>query len=501
MGNDLPVGQPRTARIPSVAVGRPRRRCWQCKIGRPRQSVLTKEQFPSGDFLTQLNLSWHSPLLPFQVDGVKALLTFRHLLLADDMGLGKTIQAIAALRILVKRGEIASCLIVAPTSLLAQWRYELARWAPELRVSIIRGGPDKRIHLWNSGTPVKLVGYETMRNDVMVRIPYPAKDLQWDLDVLDEASRIKNAPTGASRAAKRLKATRRWALTGTPLENYREDVLSILSFLAGKTPVRTAATTEELRAILPYVQLRRKKANVLKDLPQKRIIDVPLDLGPHQYKAYIRAERDGIRRLREMGPDIPIFCILELIIRLKQICNRDPLSGESSKMADIRERVSAIANEGHRCLVFSQFTDGEYGVRRLSWELKEFDPILYTGAMRLDDRSEAIKRFTESPKNKAMIISLKAGGMGLNLQAASYVFHLDRWWNPAIEDQAESRAHRMGQQNQVTAYRYTARGTIEERIADILEAKRQLFAEVVDDVSIDLESALTKSELLNLFGL
>jgi SNF2 family DNA or RNA helicase len=202
-----------------------------------------------------------------------------------------------------------------------------------------------------------------------------------------------------------------------------------------------------------------------------------------------------------MGPDVPILCILELIVRLKQICNRDPVSGESTKMSDIRDRIDELAAEGHKSLVFSQFADGEFGVRRLGWELRQFDPVLYTGTMRLEERSEAIKRFTEDSKHKTMVVSLRAGGMGLNLQAASYVFHLDRWWNPAIEDQAESRTHRMGQREEVTVYRYTARGTIEERIAEVLESKRHLFSEVVDDVSMDLQTVLTKSELMNLFGL
>jgi SNF2 family DNA or RNA helicase len=224
-------------------------------------------------------------------------------------------------------------------------------------------------------------------------------------------------------------------------------------------------------------------------------------IGRRQMRAYIRAEREGVRRLLEMGPDIPIACILELILRLKQLCNRDPVSGESSKMLDIQDRLRELSAEGHRSLVISQFTDGEFGVKRLAWELRAFSPIQYTGAMKLDEREEAIRSFRENPIHNVMLLSLKAGGLGLNLQAASYVFHLDRWWNPAIEDQAESRAHRMGQTEPVTVYRYTARGTIEQRIEEILAAKRQLFAEVVDDATIDLENHFTKHDLLGRFGL
>jgi SNF2 family DNA or RNA helicase len=457
---------------------------------------------PLLDPVASVPLAWKSRLMPFQVEGVKALLTFRSLLLADDMGLGKTIQAIAAIRILHARSELRSALIVVPTSLIIQWRDELRTWAPELTVTVVRGAPSVRTEQWRSSGLIKLVGYETMRNDANSRVSHPIRMIQWGLVLLDEASRIKNAPTATARAAKRLNATRRWALTGTPLENSKQDVVSILSFLAGRPAKQHTVADDDLRTILKFVQLRRRKQDVLPELPAKRVIDLLIDLLPKQREAYLRAEREGVRRLREMGPDLPITCVLELIIRLKQICNRDPLSGQSAKIEDLRDRMSDLSAEGNRALIFSQFTDSDYGVRRLGIELEAFRPILYIGTMRLDDREESIRQFKSDSRHTAMILSLKVGGMGLNLQEASYVFHCDRWWNPAIEDQAESRAHRMGQSMPVTVYRYVARGTIEERIDEILAAKRSLFAQIVEGVSIDaVATNLTREDLLGLFGL
>jgi hypothetical protein len=193
--------------------------------------------------------------------------------------------------------------------------------------------------------------------------------------------------------------------------------------------------------------------------------------------------------------------VLELISRLKQICNYDPASGESAKLADIAQRLATLVAEGHRALVFSQFTDDNYGVGRATTALKEFHPLSFTGSLSPGQRVSVVDRFLRDTRHKALILSLRAGGVGLNLQAASYVFHLDRWWNPAIEEQADSRAHRMGQPYPVTVFRYICAGTIEERIDAKLREKRRLFQDIVDDVSLDLGTALSEEELFGLFGL
>ncbi|HEY3266202.1 MAG TPA: DEAD/DEAH box helicase [Armatimonadota bacterium] len=444
-------------------------------------------------------LAWPAPLLPFQQDGALELLSRPRLLLADDMGLGKTVQAIAALRIMIHRGEMVRALVAAPAGLLDQWRREITRWAPELRVMTVRGAPDERAWQWRYAAHVTLVSYETLRNDV----PGPPERRLWDLVILDEASRIRNRETGIAQACKRIPRVRRWALTGTPLENSVDDLVSIFDFLTGQPgePDRPWQAVAGVRARLRELQLRRRKEDVLPDLPPKRVIDVPLELGPLQRAAYDRAETEGLIQLRAHGPDISITHVLELITRLKQVCNADPVSGESAKLDNIRERMATLVEEGHRALVFSQFVDASYGVERAARALASYDPLSYSGAQTAPERTDTLRRFEEGKRHKALILSLRAGGVGLNLQSASYVFHLDRWWNPALEDQAESRAHRLAQPYPVTVYRYICEGTIEERIERILQEKRALFHDVVDDVTLDLQHALTESEIYGLFGL
>lgn len=448
-------------------------------------------------------LEWPAPLLPFQREGVLALLARRALLLADSMGLGKTIQTIAALRILFHRQEIKSALIVCPAGLVTQWRRELARWAPELTVVPVSGDPFERGRRWQVPAHVKLIGYETLRGDVLDLRDSPARRRPWGVVVLDEASRIKNRRSAVAVACKLLPSERRWALTGTPLENSIEDVASLLDFLL-QTPAAAdapPASPRELKALLHAHQLRRRREDVLPQLPPKRIQEIVIELPTPQREAYDRAEQEGIVQLTAAPGAVTVVHVLELISRLKQICNYDPASGASGKLADIAERMRALVDEGQRALIFSQFTDDLFGVGRLAETLREFQPLVYTGGLTLRRRAEAIERFTTHPEHKALLLSLRAGGQGLNLQAASYVFHLDRWWNPATEEQADSRAHRLGQTLPVTVFRYLCAGTIEERIDAKLREKRKLFQDVVEDASLDLASVMTESELFGLFGL
>ena len=447
-------------------------------------------------------LRWHAPLAPYQRDGIETLLTHREVLLADDMGLGKTVQTAAALRILCFRERIESALVVCPASLIHQWRAELRLWAPELIVVPVSGSPAERGRLWRLPAHVYLVGYETLRGDVMELRNSPVLRKRWDVVLLDEASRIKNRESGISQACKRIPRDRRWALTGTPLENSTEDLVSLLDFLLGDPTDKTRPRhSTNIRSTLKTLQLRRKKGDVLPDLPPLRIEELTLELGLRQREAYDRAEREGSLRLRQFGPSLTITHVLELISRLKQICNAEPVSGESAKLEDISARLATLVAEGHRALIFSQFTDSQFGVELVARMLRAFHPITFTGAMSAKQRSDAVRAFRTDQRHKAMILSLRAGGVGLNLQSASYVFHMDRWWNPAVEDQAEGRAHRIGQPYPVTAFRYVCADTIEERIEAILREKRHIFKEFVDDVTLDLKSMLSAEEMFGLFGL
>ena len=445
-------------------------------------------------------LEWPATLMPFQLDGVRALIEMDRLLLSDDMGLGKTVQAVAALRLLKLGGRIRSSLVVAPASVLDQWRREITKWAPELSAIIVRGSAEDRAWQWKAATDCTLTSYEVLRFDAGNLRTLRATP--WDVVVLDEAQRIKNR-NDTSEAVKNVPRRRSWALTGTPIENHEEDLASIMEFVDcdGKTPPKRYLPGAALLKRHREVQLRRKKSDVLKDLPPKLETKLTIALRPEQWASYEKAEREGIVFLKSLGKEVGIGHMLELITRLKQICNADPRTGSSSKLDDIRDRLRELTAQGHKALIFSQYVNDISGVAAAAIYLREFNPLVLTGDTPLEERSSLLNRFKARDEHKAIIISLRAGGLGLNLQEASYVFHLDRWWNPAVERQAEDRSHRLGQKVKVNVIKYSCVDTIEERIDRILEKKQELFDKVVDDVSLDLSARLSREEMLELFGL
>jgi SNF2 family DNA or RNA helicase len=448
-------------------------------------------------------IEWPDALFPYQVDAVRALLAREAILLADDTGLGKTVEAIAALRVLALQRRVQAALFVVPAGLLRQWRKAFNAWAPELRVSTIHGLAVDRAWQWQTPAHVCLVSYDTLREDAIRGSDSPPRRRTWDVVALDEAQRIKNRDADVSRLCKRLRRRRAWALTGTPLENKLDELASILEFVA---PSADAAATRlfagpELIERQRAVQVRRRKSDVLPQLPPKLTSSITLQLGAEQRASYERAEREGVYALQARGADVHIQNVLELITRLKQLCNVDPASGRSSKLEDLRERLTTLIAEGHRALVFTQFADATFGARAIAARLAPFRPLLYTGELSLAQRDDVIRAFKEDASHRLLVLSLRAGGVGLNLQDASYVFHFDRWWNPSVERQAEDRSHRLGQAYPVHIYTYTCEQTVEERIEIILARKRRLFQSVVDDVTLDLESVLTSAELFSLFDL
>ena len=428
---------------------------------------------------TAFGLDWAYPLFGYQMRGIDTLLNNPSVLLADEMGLGKTIQAIAALRILAARQAIRRALIICPVGLIAQWRRQIRIWAPDLPISTAVGPGDQRIAAWRANARLFLSNFESVRADLYGRSSSARRS--WDVVVVDEAQRIKNAESDVAAVVKSLERWRSWALTGAPLENRLDDLLSVLDFVA-PGEFDASAMAPGFRSLMGRVQLRRRRNEVLDDLPPKFASVIGLDLTAAQRDAYRKAEEKGTVWLRSLGRELHISHVLELILRLKQICNFCPETGDSAKIRDLRNRLEEFRASNARALIFSQFVEQPFGVLRIAQELKPFRPLVIVGAMDRSARAAAIDAFERDQSRSVLVLSLRAGGIGLNLTAASRVVHFDRWWNPAVESQAEDRAHRIGQTRPVEVFAYLCADTVEERIAKILDEKKALFADLIDGV-------------------
>ncbi|MBI2871963.1 MAG: DEAD/DEAH box helicase [Chloroflexi bacterium] len=438
-------------------------------------------------------------LYPFQGYGVKWLVDHDAALLADDMGLGKTIQAITAFRVLLRQGKALQCLVVCPKSVVSSWKHHFEGWAPELQVVVIRGAKQARDFQWaayGGKAHVILANYETVRNDAD-----SAQKVPFGVVIADEIQKIKNPSTETSQAIRRLNGVRRWGLSGTPLENCPGDVVAIFGFIKPslfKHEALLVADPVTVRnRIKPYM-LRRRKADVLKELPQK-VKDIRyVELEEMQRKSYDEAEHTGRIEL-ETGENVTVQHVLALITRLKQICDFDPITGDSAKLEWLKDHLETAVEEDSKVLVFSQFVET---LDKIEPQISDYLPLKYTGQLSTGRRDEIVRKFQEDPQHKAMLVSLRAGGIGLTLTAANYVAHFDSWWNPAVMTQAEDRVHRIGQDKTVFVTTLVAEDTIEEKIQRLLDRKRHLFDRVIDDLSdTGLQKVLSQEELFGLFGL
>lgn len=471
------------------------------RIAPPRDVVKLSERFffllqPDLETILETSrLEFPRQPFPFQFDGMAFLLPRHGAVLADEMGLGKSMQAISALRLLIRSGQAKRVLVVCPKGLVSNWARELADWAPELVVAVIEGEQARRRWQWSlADVPVKLANYEAVVRD---RELVAELGLEFDLVVLDEAQRIKNRSSQTSHAIRDLKRSRSWALTGTPVENSAEDLVSLFEFVA-PGHLNDRMPPRALGAAAADHVLRRTKDKVLTDMPPRLNRDERIELSPEQRETYRRAEEEGVLRLSALGNEATIQNVFELVLRLKQICNFDTATGESAKLDCLEAELEEIHASGRKSLVFSQWVET---LGRIQDRLGRFGALEYHGGMSTAARDEAIRKFKQDKKHGVLLLSYGAGAVGLNLQFSQYVFLFDRWWNPAIEDQAINRAHRIGAVGAVTVTRYLSVDTIEERIDEVLRSKRDLSDTILSQAEAPASSGLTADEIFSLFNL
>lgn len=425
------------------------------------------------------------PLWDHQSEGVEFLAERHAALLGDDMGTGKTVQTLVAMRVLFQAAKVRTALIVCPLSVVSNWDGELAKWAGNLGVTVVRGGKEHRKTCWRQSAHVWLTTYDTLRNDLEDVLTM--RKGGFDLVVLDEAQRIKNWSAGVTRAVRDLRATYRWGLSGTPLENNVGELWTILNVLTqGQLD-----WSKGIQNVLRPMFLRRRK-DVLNKLPPLIQNPVWLRLEDEQRKSYDRLEKEWVYELdaKRQKEEISIQHVLALLNKLKQVCNRCPRTGESSKLVWLRDSLDNIAATGAKALVFSQYTQELCGgADWLEKELAGFGALNYSKATSEAKRKTLLAAFKEKSEHKVFVGHPKTAGLGLNeLVVANYVVHFDHWWNPAVMNQATARAHRPGQLAEtVFAYDLWVQDTYERIIFDLLQEKQSQFDEVIDSLSTERE--------------
>ncbi|MBW4619961.1 MAG: DEAD/DEAH box helicase [Cyanosarcina radialis HA8281-LM2] len=427
--------------------------------------------------------------------------------LADDMGLGKTVQFIAFMLYLQEQKALENpTLIVCPTSVLGNWEREIKKFGPTLKTLVHHG--DKRAKGKEFAKAIKGKDLIISSYSLAYRDAKTLESISWQGIVLDEAQNIKNSEAKQSQAIRQLSASFRIALTGTPVENRLSELWSILDFLNPgylgnrqffqrrfAMPIEKYGDTASLRTLRSLVQpfiLRRLKTDrtIIQDLPDKQEMNVFCGLTAEQAALYQKNVDESLAAIEESEGIQRRGLILTLLMKLKQICNHPAhflkentlvSSQRSGKLQRLEEMLEEIVAEGDRALIFTQFAEmGKLLQPYLQKQLGEETLFLY-GATRKPQREEAIDRFQNDPTGpKIFILSLKAGGTGLNLTRANHVFHFDRWWNPAVENQATDRVFRIGQTRNVQVHKFVCSGTLEEKINETIESKKQLAGQTVD---------------------
>jgi hypothetical protein len=499
-------------------------------------ATLQNLRSPEGLAHVELGAEIKATLRPYQHAGVRWLYLLHRLglgaCLADDMGLGKTIQVLSLLSVLKSESrnsadgtqQRSTSVLVAPASLLANWAAEIERFAPNLRTLIAHTSARPAAELQDldvgklAGVDLVITSYGSLSRWSWLQ------SIQWRVAVLDEAQAIKNPGAKQTRAAKTLDAATRIALTGTPVENRLSDLWSIFDFthpgLLGSNKAFTAfarrlsqsgnfAPLREL--VRPYI-LRRLKTDksVIADLPDKTELKAFCHLSSAQAALYQRAVKELKQSLDSSQKDIERKgVVLKYLMRFKQLCNHPSqwlgdggwAEGDSGKFARLREIAEVIASKQEKMLVFTQFREATAPLSAFLGGIFGREGLVLHGGTPVGKRKELVRRFQDDELTPFFVLSLKAGGAGLNLTAASHVVHFDRWWNPAVENQATDRAFRIGQHQNVLVHKFVCRGTVEDKIDQLIESKQQLVIDVLEGGAEMNLTEMSDKQLLDLVAL
>ena len=458
------------------------------------------EDFP----MKELNIQ--ADLRDYQKKGIQWLQMLHHYgfggILADDMGLGKTLQTIAFLSSQVQADT--SVLVLAPSGLIYNWADEFQKFAPDLDVAVVHGLKSHRESILAENHQIYVTSYATFRQDSEIY-----RDLSFDFLFLDEAQVMKNAQTKIAQSLRRFVVPSVFALSGTPIENHLGELWSIFQIvLPGLLPAKKEfmklSTERVAQFIKPFV-MRRKKEEVLTELPDLIEVVYKNELEDQQkaiYLAQLQQMQERLGQVSDSEFQRNRVEILTGLMRLRQICDTPALfmedyQGESGKLDSLRDLLVQIAEGGHRVLIFSQFRGM---LDRIEQELPDLGLTSFkiTGSTPSQERQEMTKAFNQGERD-VFLISLKAGGVGLNLTGADTVILVDLWWNPAVESQAIGRAHRMGQEQAVEVYRLVTRGTIEEKIQELQEKKKNLVSEILDGT--ESRGSLSLAEIREILGI
>jgi SNF2 family DNA or RNA helicase len=485
-----------------------------------KEMIRNMKNVESSDFAVPESLE--TVLRSYQKTGYRWLRTLEKLgfggILADDMGLGKTLQTIACLLAMKQeRGHVKS-LIVCPASLVYNWKREFETFAPELQVKMMVGSAQQREELLadRENGDIWITSYDTAKRDIALY-----RDIEFDIEVIDEAQNIKNHGTQAAKAVKQIQAPVKFALTGTPIENRLSELWSIFDYLMPgllgtherfrkeyEQPImreKDQEKTEQLKKmILPFI-LRKIKGDVLKELPDKMEQVVYSEMETEQkklYQAHVHKMLETLQKQSEEEIRTGKLQILAELTRLRQICCAPELvyedyQDEACKVETCMELISQAVEGNHKVLLFSQFTS-IFPILEKRLKRKKIPYYILTGQTPKEQRMQMTEEFNKNDI-PLFLISLKAGGTGLNLTAANIVIHFDPWWNLAAQNQATDRAHRIGQEQQVIVFKLIVKDTIEEKIVRMQEEKQKLASQILEGEAISA-AKLTKEDLLEILN-